>query len=68
MTKHNKAVNADAFFVRCAHCKCSEQFVGLLERSSLSERRPIHNSECMEGVVNNSNLVVRRKGRACVIV
>ena len=36
----------------------SEQFVGLLERSSLSERRPIHNSDCMEGVVKNSNLVV----------
>ena len=36
----------------------SEQFVGLLEKSSLAERRPVHNSECMEGVVNNSNLVV----------
>ena len=36
----------------------SGQFVGLLERSSLAERRPIHNSECMEGVVKNSNLVV----------
>ncbi len=36
----------------------SEQFVGLLERSRLAERRPIHNSECMEGVVKNSNLVV----------
>ena len=36
----------------------SEKFVGLLEKSSLAERRPIHNSECMEGVVKNSNLVV----------
>ncbi len=36
----------------------SEQFVGLLKRSRLAERRPIHNSECMEGVVKNSNLVV----------
>jgi len=36
----------------------SEQFVGLLEKSSLADRRPIHNSECMEGVVKNSNLVV----------
>jgi len=36
----------------------SEQFVELLEKSSLAERRPIHNSECMEGVVKNSNLVV----------
>ena len=36
----------------------SEKFVGLLEKSGLAERRPIHNSECMEGVVKNSNLVV----------
>ena len=36
----------------------SEQFVGLLEKSSLAERRPIHNSECMEGVVKHSNLIV----------
>ena len=36
----------------------SGQFVGLLKRSRLAERRPIHNSECMEGVVKNSNLVV----------
>ena len=36
----------------------SEQFVGLLKKSSLADRRPIHNSECMEGVVKNSNLVV----------
>ncbi len=36
----------------------SEQFVGLLEKSGLAERRPIRNSECMEGVVKNSNLVV----------
>ena len=36
----------------------SEQFVELLVKSSLADRRPIHNSECMEGVVKNSNLVV----------
>ena len=36
----------------------SNQLIGLLERSRLAERRPIHNLECMEGVVNNSNLVV----------
>ena len=36
----------------------SEQFAELLVKSSLAERRPIHNSECMEGVVKNSNLVV----------
>ncbi len=36
----------------------SEQFVGLLKKSSLSERRPIDNPVCMEGVVKNSNLFV----------
>ena len=36
----------------------SEKFVGLLEKSGLAERRLIHNSECMEGVVKNSNLIV----------
>ena len=36
----------------------SEQFVGLLVKSSLADRRPVHNSECMEGVVKNCNLIV----------
>ncbi len=35
------------------------EFIGHLKRSKLAKRRPIHNSECMEGVVKNSNLVVR---------
>ena len=34
------------------------QFVELLKRSRLAERRPVHNTGCMEGVVKNSNLVV----------
>lgn len=36
----------------------SEQFVGLLKKSTLGERRPIDNSACMKGVVKNSNLII----------
>jgi len=35
-----------------------EQFINLLERSTLSERRPIQDRACMEGMVSNSNLFV----------
>ena len=34
------------------------QFIGLLRRSSLGERRPIDDLECMEGIVENSNLMI----------
>lgn len=36
----------------------TDQFITLLETSTLGERRPIHDRECMAGMVNNSNLVV----------
>lgn len=36
----------------------ADQFIELLRRSSLGERRPIDDRECMEGMVNNSNLMV----------
>ncbi|WP_295798317.1 GNAT family N-acetyltransferase [uncultured Microbulbifer sp.] len=36
----------------------TDQFIELLERSTLGERRPIHDRECMEGMIANSNLVV----------
>jgi predicted N-acetyltransferase YhbS len=36
----------------------TEQFVALLENSTLSERRPIEDHECMEGMITNSNLTV----------
>lgn len=36
----------------------ADQFIGLLRESTLGERRPIEDRECMEGMVNNSNLVV----------
>ncbi|MAL97297.1 MAG: GNAT family N-acetyltransferase [Alteromonadaceae bacterium] len=36
----------------------ADQFIDLLKRSTLGERRPIHDHECMEGMIANSNLVV----------
>ena len=35
-----------------------EQFIDLLHRSTLSERRPVVDQTCMQGVINNSNLLV----------
>ena len=34
------------------------QFIGLLRKSTLGERRPIEDEECMEGMVKNSNLMI----------
>jgi len=36
----------------------TDQFINLLRKSSLGERRPIEDQECMEGMVKNSNLIV----------
>ena len=36
----------------------TDQFIGLLRESTLGERRPIEDRECMEGMVINSNLMV----------
>lgn len=36
----------------------ADQFIGLLESSTLGERRPIEDRACMEGMVANSNLIV----------
>jgi ribosomal protein S18 acetylase RimI-like enzyme len=36
----------------------AEQFIALLRRSTLAERRPVGDSACMEGMVNHSNLLV----------
>lgn len=36
----------------------ADQFIELLMSSTLGERRPIHERECMEGMVRNSNLMV----------
>lgn len=36
----------------------TDQFIGLLRESTLGERRPIEDRECMEGMIKNSNLMV----------
>lgn len=36
----------------------AEQFIGLLKDSTLGERRPVDDRECMEGMINNSNLTI----------
>jgi len=36
----------------------AEQFVELLNKSTLGERRPVEDKECMQGMIANSNLVV----------
>ncbi|MBN4073841.1 GNAT family N-acetyltransferase [bacterium AH-315-E07] len=36
----------------------ADQFIDLLRRSTLDERRPIDDRECIEGMVNNSNLMI----------
>jgi len=35
-----------------------DEFLGLLKSSTLGERRPINDMECLEGMLENSNLVV----------
>lgn len=36
----------------------TDQFIGLLENSTLGERRPIHDRECMAGMVANASLTI----------
>jgi len=36
----------------------AEQFIELLQESTLGERRPIEDRDCMEGMVKNSNLMI----------
>lgn len=36
----------------------TEQFINLLENSTLGERRPIQDRKCMEGMISNSNLII----------
>jgi len=36
----------------------AEQFIDLLNRSTLGQRRPVEDRACMEGMVKNSNLCV----------
>ncbi|GGX66536.1 GNAT family N-acetyltransferase [Saccharospirillum salsuginis] len=36
----------------------TDQFIELLKDSTLGERRPVDNRECMSGMISNSNLIV----------
>lgn len=36
----------------------TDQFIELLEHSTLGERRPINDRDCMEGMISNSNLTI----------
>jgi ribosomal protein S18 acetylase RimI-like enzyme len=36
----------------------ADQFIELLKQSTLAKRRPVDDRQCMEGMVNNSNLMV----------
>jgi GNAT superfamily N-acetyltransferase len=36
----------------------AEQFIDVLNRSTLGQRRPVEDRECIEGMVNNANLLV----------
>lgn len=36
----------------------TDQFITLLDNSTLGERRPIDDRQCMEGMISNSNLIV----------
>ena len=36
----------------------AEQFIELLHKSTLGERRPVDDKECIKGMINNSNLMV----------
>ena len=40
------------------HPISTDQFISLLADSTLSERRPMQDRECMEGMISNSNLTV----------
>lgn len=40
------------------HPVSTDQFISLLADSTLAERRPIQDLECMEGMISNSNLTV----------
>ena len=36
----------------------ADEFIGVLVESTLGERRPIENRDCIEGMISNSNLMV----------
>jgi len=36
----------------------TKKFIQLLTQSTLAERRPVNNYECIDGMINNSNLII----------
>ncbi len=36
----------------------AEQFIELLERSTLAQRRPVDDRQCIQGMLDNSNLMI----------
>lgn len=36
----------------------TDQFIALLQHSTLAERRPVGDRQCMDGMLSNSNLIV----------
>ena len=36
----------------------ADQYIGLLNKSTLGERRPVDDKACVEGMISNSNLIV----------
>ena len=43
---------------RVNHPISTDQFIALLADSTLAERRPVQDRECMEGMIANSNLMI----------
>ncbi|MGS2724278.1 GNAT family N-acetyltransferase [Porticoccus sp. GXU_MW_L64] len=43
------------------------EFIGLLERSGLAARRPVDDSACITGMLDNSNLVVTARHNGLLI-
>ena len=43
---------------RINHPFSADLFIDVLRRSTLSARRPVHDRECMEGMLKNSNLQI----------
>ncbi|SVB53425.1 uncharacterized protein METZ01_LOCUS206279 [marine metagenome] len=39
------------------HLSC-EDFIDVLEKSSLSERRPVNDVKCLQGMIDHSNLII----------
>jgi len=40
------------------HKISTDQFIDVLKRSSLAERRPVDDPECIKGMLENSNLLI----------